>query len=446
MSEQTLSDILHRASAAKKPVLLYFAAGVRSYSAVSRKLEKCMLSDVVVRAIADNYVFHVYRQTIGAGVEASTSLGVRTLNPTLIVLTFEGDVARRWVIESVNQVPALPQDFAASLAVWAGQAMPTSVEVFQAGELPNASLELLIEAAERAWGSGNVPQTAKWLSKITETGSAPSKKVAARASWLQLVIESSEKTRGVWQEAAKNYLNEFPAHGLPAIRMLAAAGATFDELDEHTATLLATAKASGVSLDLNTIAYEALALGATGGALQAAELQTKDFPEEPNSWDTLAHVQAARGEYAAAVETALHGLEVATESDPIRCVLQQTLGDAQNRSPGEVRPICQRKLSRNFTAIPGEDPLFVDPWPSAVVRQALQEPLREVVQEHASLLPEVVALSIHFGSTGEDLSLAALSPGISPDTVQMLADKVAAFHPPLPLPDLDMVFTFKTLN
>ena len=132
------------------------------------------------------------------------------------------------------------------------------------------------------------------------------------------------------RQAAEDYLQIFPAYGLPAVRMLAVSGAPVAELDESLGKVLAAMDDADVATDLNGFAYDALEMGAMNAAREAATRQLKRQPNQANAYDTLAQVHAARGEYDEARKIVRAGLTQAVDDPHLSVILHQTLASIES--------------------------------------------------------------------------------------------------------------------
>jgi hypothetical protein len=177
--------------------------------------------------------------------------------------------------------------------------------------------------------------------------------------------------------------------------------------------------------------------------LAAAEANVSARPEDPNAYDTLAQVQAARDEADAAAASAQRGLELADDCSAIAQQLRQTLCDARlSRVP--VALAGERRLAQDLVMVPGEDELFVTDDPYEVVRRALAGPVRELARE--CLADHVVngaadqlVVLVRLGEEGRVARVDLFAPGVDEEGLRCLRERAGELSAPLDAPGLEVL-------
>jgi hypothetical protein len=250
------------------------------------------------------------------------------------------------------------------------------------------------------------------------------------------------------QELARDYVQRFPAHGMSGARLLAASGADPAEVNAAIVAVVESTRYGTppnndavVPADINGIVYDALDIGAYDAALVAAEAQVTRNPDSPNGYDTLAHVHAARGEFDAAVAIAERGIEVAGRGSPMTETLRSTISQAKNSSVEGIAYECPRNLLQPLLVFPGENLLFVDEFPEAAVRRALQSSLNDLAREciKSDGIPPEVVVVIRLGEGGTIAELQVLTPSVSTEDSACLRERARHLRVPLDLPGLEVM-------
>jgi tetratricopeptide (TPR) repeat protein len=240
-------------------------------------------------------VFQTYDGERGAGVAAAAKYGV-TGYPTLVVLDGEGREILRFF-----GAPKPLGDWlqTQSLAL----APDAKLEARLAAKPDNLGVLWLL--ANRAKTRGDAAAASRWLSRIEAADKSPTKVDAANAAWARFETEMGGSVRRDTQKRVLKLLPRYPSLGGQAVRLLAATGT-------DAKTVEAALKGSiGGTTDpgaLNDLIYLSLSLHAYDAALEAAQKQLKQAPDDPNSYDSLAEVYNYRGDRKQALATEDLGL------------------------------------------------------------------------------------------------------------------------------------------
>lgn len=429
-------------------MLLYFVAWTSSYRDTYRRLDAFFLHPRVRSVVASRFVFRIYSRNQPVGAAAAQRFGENTLNPVLVVLSPQGDLVLKWVVESAVELQSVDADqFAANLTGWSGAATASTQQIVEAAEADPSDVLLAQRAAQRAWARRDGAEFGRWLDAVAAADESPAQGIAARARWQGVLSEVADVTNTASLDAARRYLWEFPAHGMPAARMLAAAGAPAKEVDAAIVAVVRQADLSreegGVQADLNAIAYDGLEMGANDGALAAALAQVPGAPTDANAYDTLAQVHIARHEFDRAVEATQRGLEICDWSEPAAETLRATLRQAETRT-STFEYSCRRQLARSLIRLPGEDLLFVDELPAVAVQRALGEPLATLakeclVDEPAS--PAAALFVVRLGAAGAVADVDVLAPEMSERARECLRSRARELRVTVDAPGLEVVVT-----
>jgi tetratricopeptide (TPR) repeat protein len=432
MPEWTLNDVRNYARGAAKPIFLYFTTGTAPYYGGQQRLDTLLLHPIVIGIIANRYVFRIFDRARGTGIPAATELGINTINPTLIFLTPQGQVTYRWEIGSYADIAGWSAPALANwLDVYSSVHSQDSDEVFEAAAADTANLELQIEAAQRSWALANHAATRQWLDGVAAADTSTRRGVAARAAWQSLLIQLDEEYRSRGQILAREYLQRFPSHGMPAVSLLAAAGAESNQINAGIVSIVentvygknAGDNDNATCVDINAVVYDALDLGAHDAALIAAEAQVRADPENANAYDTLAQVQAARGAFDEAVSTAREGLRHVDEVSSMADTLRSTVRDAQHRTASGVGGLSIRQVRQSLTIVPGEGKLFYDQLPDSRLRCELKAKISNLLQAD-DRLPRDTVLRVRMGAGGHITDVEILTAGLSEQMEASLRERV----------------------
>jgi thiol-disulfide isomerase/thioredoxin len=283
-----LAELLARARAAKKPLLLDFSAVW---------CQPCKLLDAELdkpenQQRLERFVFQPYDAERGAGAEAAARFGV-TGYPTLLVVDENGAV--------LGQKVGFDSDGVSPWLETQARALRTEAELEAQLRARPDDVDAMWLLSRRATARGDAAAARAWMSKIEAADRSADRAEAAAAAWQRMESELDEKLRRDVRAQTAAYLEKYPAHGDRALKAYAAAGASKAEVEAALARMIAAISDPGA---LNDLSYLALSLGALDGAKAAAEKLVSLTPDDAGAIDTLAEVQSYRGERERAVETA----------------------------------------------------------------------------------------------------------------------------------------------
>jgi hypothetical protein len=452
MPELTVDDLLARARLENKPVLLYFVARTSLYWGAYRRLDGFFLHPQVSSVVGTRFVFRIYQLGRGGGTAAAARFGVNTLNPVVVILSPHGDVFLRWVLESVDSIAGWDAPrFAAYLLSWARDARLSTDEVVERATSSPDDLALAQHAAQRFWARGDIPTAKYWLQRVEGSDSSTGKGAAARAAWQGVRIELAQQMSELGKTLAREYIQRFPAHAMPAARLLAAAAA--DPAEIHSVITgvvektLYGAKSEGdpaaVPADINAIVYDALEMGMVDAALVAAESQVLHDPGNPNAYDTLAQVHAARGSYDQAIASAERGLALADRLSPIADTLRSTISEANTSSSVQLSYSCRRRLLEPLLIFSGENLLFVNDELQSTVRRGLESPVAKIALEclRGENAPNELVVIVRFGEDETIVDLEVITESVSAEAARCLRQRVVGLPAPMNAPGVEVILT-----
>jgi tetratricopeptide (TPR) repeat protein len=433
MPEPTLRSLLDAAQRTGRPIFLYFTTSRSPYYGGQQRLDSLLLHPAVVAVIGRRYIFAICDRANSAGLAVATQLRIDTINPTLVFLTPQGQLTYKWQIQSYEDIAGWS---APALANWldvyaTADSSQSSDQVFEAATAETANLALQVKAAQRSWALGDYAAAKRWLKAVDEADTTPQRGVAARAAWQSTLLELDEEYRSRGQRLAREYLQRFPSHGLPAVRLLAAMGATAEEINEGIVSIVkstvfgrnAENGATVTCIDINSLVFDSLDLGAYDAALVAAEAHVDADPENPNAYDTLAQVQAARGAYDDAISTARQGLQRTEDVSPMADTLRSTIRDAQNRTAPDIGGTSTRQLRQSLITIPGEGKLFYEQLPYTRLRCELQSSVSDLLRTDDNL-PREAVLRVRVGSGKSIEDVQILTTGLPDNVAALLRSRV----------------------
>lgn len=388
MVELYLEELVDRvATPRKRPVLVYLAA--RGGEGMHEALNLLFLDRQVIRTLAAQFVYRVYERGTFVGDAAAARLGYALHDPypVLIVLTPNGDIHMKWVIAGPEYLYRVgPGQFNYYLTLWANEALKSNAEVIEAARQFPEDQSVTKLAAQRSWAAGDTHEAIRWLTTVAEKPQGAVDGATAQTMWKVALLELSQSFSETGKRIAREYLRQFPLHGMAAARLLALSGAELSEVEAAINSVIETARSDvgaddrSVRVDFNSIAYDSLRLGALDAALSASQTQVQSDAGNPNALDTLAHVQAARAEYQSAVNTARRGLELVSEDSRMAETLRQTLLIARSGASPSIKTLSRADLLKRLLKAPGDNPLFPPQDPDDLVRAEIESPIAELVR------------------------------------------------------------------
>jgi len=388
-----LAKVLERARAESKPVLLEFGA---VWCVPCRFLEK-ELESQEIRDSLRGFVFQKYDVDRGEGSKAAATYHVQTF-PTLLLI----DAAGAELLRSQGYQPGMLKD-------WLGKASiaGTSEDQVKAAlaKSPNDT-QLLWNLVGRARTRGDSAKVRELLARIEAADKSPHHDEAARAAWARLEDDLRGRIQQSLQPLLADYVQKYPAQGGRALKLLAAAGASRDQLEKAFARVINQTDSAA----LNELVYDALDTGALDAALTAAEKQVHKFPTA-NSYDSLAEVYNYRGDKEHAVATeekALASHPAPQEEKPMRANLErfrkgQRLPDATKPTLASLFPSERRPMN-----LP----------PEFALRRLLQTEAMRVAEPCRSKAPkdvDEIYVRIRVGTTPRIERVELLEPSASPE-------------------------------